>query len=84
MARYQSATPLEQERIRQQLMAQRHQQMMQQQGFVPGLSSSMPGSPNMGGFDSQVGMHKTFGLRVAEQCFRSYAFAMWLQGSVIL
>ena len=54
MARYQSATPMEQERIRQQLMAQRQQQMMQQQGFVPGLSSSMPGSPIMGGFDSQV------------------------------
>ena len=54
MARYQSATPLEQERIRQQLMAQRQQQMMQQQGFAPGLSPSMPGSPTMGGFDSQV------------------------------
>ena len=54
MARYQSATPLEQERIRQQLMAQRHQQMMQQQGFVPGLSSSLPGSPSMGGLDPQV------------------------------
>ena len=55
MARYQSATPLEQERIRQQLMAQRQQQMMQQQGFMPGLSSSMPGSPSMGGLDPQVG-----------------------------
>ena len=48
MARYQSATPLEQERIRQQLMAQ-------QQGFMPGLSSAMPGSPSMGGLDPQVG-----------------------------
>lgn len=54
MARYQSATPLEQERIRQQLMAQRHQQMMQQQEFVPGLGSSVPGSPSLGGMDSQV------------------------------
>ncbi len=78
MARYQSATPLEQERIRQQLMAQRHQQMMQQQGFVPGLSPSLPGSPSMGGFDSQVGMQESSGLPVAEHCIRSDALAIWL------
>ncbi len=54
MAHYHSASPMEQERIRQQLMAQRQQQMMQQQGLMQGISPSLPGSPSIGGFDSQV------------------------------
>ena len=57
MARYQSATAMERERIQQQLMAQRQQQMMQQQGFMGGLSAPMPGSHGMGGFDTQVIIH---------------------------
>ena len=52
MARYQNATPAEQQLIKQQLLAQRQQQYLQQQQLQ--MAGMAAGQPGMAAYDAQV------------------------------